>query len=158
MADFKPEPGEIAPGIHLDSFLPYLLNRIVSRLNLNLTDDLKAIGVTLQHYRVLAVLVAREGRTVNELAVYTVTDQSTLSKLLDRMEAKGLVERRPDPSDGRVVNVHLTPAGRKAYARIIPIALEHYGRAIDGLTKVERETLVRTLGKVLENVRRSPFP
>ena len=153
-----PKPGEIAPGIRLDDFLPYLLNRIVNRLNQNLAEDLKAIGVSLQHYRVLAVLVAGEGRTINELAVYTVTDQSTLSKLLDRMEAKGLVRRRPDSSDGRAVNIHLTARGRKAYAEILPLALNHYERAIKGLTKPERRALVDTLGHVLENVRQSPFP
>ncbi len=151
-------PGEMAPGMPLDDFPPYLLNRIVNRLNTNLTDELKTIGVTLQQYRILAVLVARDERNVGELAVYTVTEQSTLSKMLDRMEEAGLVVREPDPKDRRVVQISITESGQAAYERILPIAMKHYHRALLGLTEEEHETLVDLLHRVLENVRRSPFP
>jgi len=150
--------GEMAPGVRLDDFLPYLLNRIANRLNMALAEDLKTIGVSVPEYRVLAVLAAKDGRTVNELSVYTVIEQSTLSKLLLRMHAAGLVERRGDASDGRVVNVYMTAAGRAAFAKVLPLALDHYRAAIDGLDDEERATLVRTLHRVLDNVRISPFP
>jgi len=159
--DAREEPrtaGEMAPGMPLDDFPPYLLNRIVNRLNSNLTEELKTVGVTLQHYRILAVLVARDDRNVGELAVYTVTEQSTLSKMLDRMEEAGLVARKTDPQDRRVVQITITEAGREAYERILPIAMKHYRRALHGLTESEQEHLVDMLHRVLENVRRSPFP
>lgn len=150
--------GEIAPGIRLDDFLPYLLNRIVNRLNRDLADDLKAIGMTVPQYRVLAVLVAGDGRSVNELAVYTITEQSTLSKILGRMQKAGLVERRSDPADRRVVKVYITAAGRQGIARALPIALKHYRRATAGLSEAEYGTLVKLLHGVLDQVRETPFP
>lgn len=150
--------GEIAPGVRLDDFLPYLLNRIVNRLNMKLAEDLKAIGMTVPQYRVLAVLMAGDGRSVNELSVYTVTEQSTLSKLLLRMESSGLVRRQSNAADGRIVNVYITEDGRAAFARVLPPALEHYRTAIKGLDEAEFRALTATLHRVLDNVRISPFP
>jgi DNA-binding MarR family transcriptional regulator len=150
--------GEIAPGVRLDDFLPYLLNRIANRLNMALAEDMKAIGVSVPEYRVLAVLMAGDGRSVNELSVYTTIEQSTLSKLLVRMESAGLVTRCNDAADGRVVNVYSTEAGRAACAQIVPVALKHYRMAIGGLGEDERKTLIRTLHRVLDNIRISPFP
>ncbi len=150
--------GEMAPGVPLDDFAPYLLNRIVNRINANLSEALKKTGITVPIYRVLAVLIAGNGRNVNELAVYTVTEQSTLSKILARMESQGLVSRRPNRDDGRVVEIHITAAGRDAYERVLPIALSHHEQAMSGLSAPERESMVAVLHRVLDNVRHSPFP
>jgi DNA-binding MarR family transcriptional regulator len=152
------QDGEIALGISLGEFLPYLLNRIVNRLNVNLASDLKEIGVPIQFYRVLAVLAAGQSRSVNELSVYTITEQSTLSKMLGRMEAAGLIERVPSPEDRRVVMVEMTERGRAAYEEILPVALNHYRRAIEGLDEKQHRALLNGLRHVLENVRASPFP
>jgi len=149
---------EIAPGIVLDDFLPYLLNRISNRLNQRLADDLKKIGQTPQSYRVLAILTARDGRSINELSVYSMTEQSTLSKIVERMEQSGLVERRQDETDGRVVNVCLTKAGKAAYVKIWPYALKHYNRAIEGLSVDDHDAVRTILHRILDNVRRSAFP
>ena len=153
-----PASGEMAPGVPLDDFPPYLLNRIVSRLNTNLGEALKRTGMTVPIYRVLAVLIAGDRRSVNELAVYTVIEQSTLSKILVRMEAQGLVSRQPSKADGRVVEICITPGGRAAYDRIIPIALAQYEQAVAGLSRTTRRELVETLHRVLDNIRNSPFP
>ena len=152
------KPGEMAPGVALDDFAPYLLNRIVNRINTNLGDALKETGITVPIYRVLAVLIAGDGRSVNELAVYTVIEQSTLSKILARMDAQGLIARHAGRDDGRVVEIHITEAGRRAYERVVPIALSHHEQAMTGLTAKERKSMVEILHRVLDNVRHSPFP
>jgi DNA-binding MarR family transcriptional regulator len=149
--------GILGDGLKLDDFLPYLLNRLTNRLNQDLLEDLRKLDVTVPMWRVLAVLVARDGRGIGELAVYTVTDQSTLSRVIDRMERDELVERRPSPQDGRAIEVFVRPAGRQAFAKILPVALKHYRHAIAGLSETESRTLVRLLHKVLDTVRRSPY-
>lgn len=151
-------PGEIAPGVKLDDFLPYLLNRISSRLNRNLSGDLKTIDRSIQAYRVLATLTARDGRSINELSVYSMTEQSTLSKIIERLEKASLVARKPSPEDGRVVLVCLTREGRRAYEEIWPYALKHYRQALAGLSEKEHETLIDLLHRVLNNVRATEFP
>lgn len=150
--------GQIAPGVQLDDFLPYLLNRIANRLNMALAEDLKALGMSVPDYRILAVLTAGNPRTVKELAVYTVTGQSTLSKSLDRMEAADLIERRADPGDGRIVNVHITVKGEQSFKRIMPVALSHYRRALRGFDAGQRRQLTAMLHDILDNIRKSDFP
>jgi len=149
--------GVLAEGIRLDEFLPYLMNRITNRLNVDLSEAWRDMRVTTQHWRVLAVLNARDGRNIGELAVYTVTEQSTLSRIVDRMQQEGLVERRTDARDGRVVPVFLTAAGRETFKRILPIAFDHYRRAVAGLSEEELKTLTGLLNRILMNVRRSPY-
>jgi len=148
----------LAEGIDLDDFLPYLLNRISNRLNLDLTEELRTIGATLPMWRVLAVLQVLDGRAIGELSVYTVIEQSTLSRIIDRMQQAGLVERRPRPEDGRVIEVFISDEGRDMHARIVPIALKHYRRAIDGLDPAQHDALIDTLHRILDNVRATPYP
>lgn len=150
--------GDIVPGLALDDFLPYLLNRIVNRFNLNLSDELSKAGVALPEYRVLAVLMAGDGRSVGELSVYTVTGQSTLSKLLERMVQAGLVERRQNQCDGRVVTIHITPKGRAGIRRILPLAMNQFEIGFAGIEDHERQQFKAVLHKILDNVRKSELP
>ncbi len=70
-------------------------------------------GLTMVRYDVLAHLDLAGGRLgLTELAAAILLSQSGLSKLLDRMEAVGLVHRDPDPRDARAVFAAITPAGR----------------------------------------------
>ena len=98
---------ETSAGFALDAFIPYLMNRITNRWNRNLAGAMRAAGITTPQWRVLAVLVAGDGRSLTELAVYTVIDQSTLSRTVDRMEEGGLVRRRVRADDGRYTEIHL---------------------------------------------------
>ncbi len=141
----------------LDGFVPYLLNRITNRLNKNLTDALRAVDLTVPQWRVLGVLHAGRGGSLNEISTYAVIDQSTLSRTIDRMEEAGLVGRRRRVSDGRVVGVLLTEKGQDLFARIWPIAEEQYLNAMQGIDEEEARAFVRTLRRILENVRETPF-
>lgn len=141
----------------LDGFVPYLLNRITNRLNKNLTDALRAVDLTVPQWRVLGVLQAGRGGSLNEISTYAVIDQSTLSRTIDRMEEAGLVGRRRRVSDGRVVGVLLTEKGQDLFARIWPIAEEQYLNAMQGIDEEEARAFVRTLRRILENVRETPF-
>ena len=75
-----------------------------------------------------------------------------------RMEQAGLVVRKPSETDGRIVNVYITDAGKKAYEKILPLAMKHYRQAIEGVRVREQKDLINSLHQVLENIRRSPFP
>lgn len=79
--------------IGLQQFAPYLMNRIMGRYNATLRDDFRKQGLTISQVRALAVLSVTDGVTVNDLSVYTVIEQSTLSRTLDTLEGQGLVRR-----------------------------------------------------------------
>jgi DNA-binding MarR family transcriptional regulator len=70
-------------------------------------------GLTMARYDVLAQLDMAGGRLgLSELASAVVLSPSGLSKLLDRMDASGLIRREPDPSDARAAIAAITPGGR----------------------------------------------
>jgi DNA-binding MarR family transcriptional regulator len=137
----------------LDELVPYHMNRIVSRLNQNLTEKLRARRLTFQHWRVLAALYRRDGQTMSELVEWTVIPQSTLSRLVDRMAGARLVMRKPTQrADFRFVEVWLTEKGRETYEAIVPLALDENDAAFAGLTAQEVAALVATLRRVMANL------
>ena len=76
----------------------------------------------------------------------------TISDILDRLEALGLVRREADPTDSRAKLVWITEAATPIVAEMRTIAAEVYDRALDGITPAERETLIRALLKIAENL------
>jgi len=86
---------------------------------------LDALEITYPQYLVFLVLWERDGLTVKALGERLYLDSGTITPLLKRLEARGLVERRKDDEDERQVRVLLTPAGRalRAKALAIPLAV-----------------------------------
>ena len=86
---------------------------------------LRPLGLTYPQYLVLLVLWETDGRSVSELGAALWLDSGTLTPLLKRMEVAGLLTRTRSDADRRVVNVHLSAAGRalEARARHVPGAL-----------------------------------
>ena len=102
--------------------------------------------------RTLAVLSLMSGATVNELSVYTVTEQSTMSRALDGMERDGLVRRLHREGDMRVREVHVTDAGREAFRRFWPEMYTAFANMLAGLSEAEYETLIHLLTRILDNI------
>jgi DNA-binding MarR family transcriptional regulator len=137
----------------LDDLIPYLMNRIVSRLNQNLAEKLRARRLTFQHWRVLAALYRSDGETLSQLVEWTVIPQSTLSRLVDRMTQARLVVRKPARrTDSRFIEVWLTDKGREVYEEIVPLALSEHEAALDGLSAEEVAALAATLRRVMTNL------
>jgi MarR family transcriptional regulator, transcriptional regulator for hemolysin len=146
-----PTLGEIG----LDHFAPYLLNRITARWNSDLSVELKEHNLNTIQMRTLAVLSIMSGATVNELSVYTVTEQSTMSRSLDGMEREGMVRRQARPGDMRVREVHITEAGREVFRRFWPTMHTSFERMFEGISDGEYEVLIRLLTRVLKNIRKN---
>lgn len=79
-------------------------------------------GMTLYEYVVLSALseVGKDGLRVTQLAEVTSAAPSRLSQVVQRLEQRELLVRRPDPGDGRATRVHLLPAGRKVLEAAAP--------------------------------------
>ena len=90
-AGLRPTLGEIG----LDQFAPYLINRISLSWTNHLADALKAHEMTTTKMRALAVLSISSPVTINELSLYALTEQSTMSRTLDALEEQGYIRRRP---------------------------------------------------------------
>jgi DNA-binding MarR family transcriptional regulator len=133
--------GAGAAPFDIETFTPYLLNRLVNLINVGYRKDLGRRGLTLNHWRVLAALQHHEPQLVTELARVTVTDRTTLSRLLTVMVERGLLRRDPRANDARYIDVSLTPAGRALFEELRPVALGKADEVLRGLTAEETRRL-----------------
>lgn len=106
---------------------------------------------------VLHALWEQEGLTHSELAARLHVQPATITKMIQRMEKAGFVERRSDPEDQRISRVHLTDAGRSIQAAVRQVWHELEEETFAGLTQEEctllrwfflhiRENLIRAIG------------
>ena len=130
------------------------MNRIMGRYNATLREDFRRQGLTIPQVRALAVLSVTDGVAVNDLAVYTVIEQSTLSRTLDALEAQGLVRREQGETDSRVRKVFLTDEGRVEFNRAWPPMHDAFEAMFDGIGDAEYAALTATLQKMLKNIRK----
>lgn len=136
----------------LESYLPYLLNRAGARIATAFGEEMRPLGATLQIWRVLAALREKDGRRMGDLSQTTSIEVSTLTRLVDNMEKSGLVERRRDGADARVVALHVTAAGRRLTKRILPIARRYEQVALKGFSAQEAGLLRTALRRLYENM------
>jgi DNA-binding MarR family transcriptional regulator len=136
----------------LDGYLPYLLNRAGARIAASFSEEVRPLGATLQMWRVLAALREQDGRRMGDLSETTSIEVSTLTRLVDNMEKKGLVARRRDTDDARAVMLHATPAGRRLTQRILPIAERYEVVALAGFNAAETEILKAALRRLYANM------
>jgi DNA-binding MarR family transcriptional regulator len=136
----------------LDDYLPYLLNRAGARIATAFSGRMLRLDASLQVWRVLAALRERDGRRMGDLSETTSIEVSTLTRLVDNMEKRGLVARRADPADARAVALHVTPAGRRLTRRILPIARRYEAVALRGFTARETEILKQALRRLYDNM------
>ncbi|BDD81959.1 MarR family transcriptional regulator [Tsukamurella pulmonis] len=105
-------------------------------------DELSALGLTYTQYVTLLALWERDGVTVSALGERLRLDSGTLSPLIRRLEGAGLLERRRDQSDERLVTVHVTDEGRA----LRPVVDEARRRVYEGFNlPVEDAILLRDL-------------
>ncbi len=125
----------------------YAASRAVTQLYRPLLEEL---GLTYPQYLVMLVLWDRERATIGELASLLELDHGTLSPLVKRLEAGGVLERYRRADDERVVEVVLTPAGRELRERsaAVPQAIvDSYG-----LDAAEFEALRAQLRRLTQSV------
>ncbi|GAA1160359.1 MarR family transcriptional regulator [Kribbella jejuensis] len=105
-------------------------------------------GLRLGQDHLLAALWAQDGRTPGEIAAAVNVTTPAVTKLANRMAESGLLERRPDPHDNRLVRLWLTPAGRALQAPIEAERQQLEDRITATLTKSERAQLIKALTKI----------
>ncbi len=137
--------------LHLDDMLPYLMNRLIARMNQNLADDLRKHGFTFQDWRVLAVLAVHEGANLTELAEATVIPQPSVSRLIANLARRGYVARENGKTDSRNVHLFITPEGRAIYDKMRPLAVVEYRAAMKGFSAKEYDDLRNALLRMMKN-------
>jgi DNA-binding MarR family transcriptional regulator len=117
---------------------------------------LEPLGLTYPQYLAMLVLWEGDGIAVSELGQRLQLDSGTLTPLLKRLEASGLVGRQRDKADERRVLLHLTPAGRALKARAAKVPAQVACAADCNLEDVG--ALTRRLKLLRDQIQSSPLP
>lgn len=135
-----------------DRSIPFLMHQVVGRVETLVNKWAKPLGLKIEGVRVLFRLLGGD-RSVNELARLTGVEISTLSRLLGRMSAMGLITRRRDPVDARSVIVSLTDTGRRMALQHQPVYFKDYEDILfTGFTEAEAATFRRQLTQMILNL------
>ncbi len=136
----------------LEDFTPYLLYRVVNRVNNRLLARLKSLDISPSQWRVLSVLRSHGTLTIGKIVEHTLMEQPTVSRVIDQLEKDDLARRRPAPGDSRMIEVFLTPRGVDAFEQILPAARRHEKIAMEGFSAREVETLRDFLVRLENNI------
>lgn len=105
-------------------------------------------GFTPAEFAVLEVLYHKGPLLLGEVQRKVLVSSGGITYLVDRLEERGLVERRPCAEDRRARYAALTPEGEALIRRIFPVHAERLERALSGLTEEEQREAVRLLRKL----------
>ena len=134
----------------VDEYLAALLAQASHLISSEFHAVVRAHGFSVSEWRVLASLAGGRAISIGELARVAVLKQPTVTRLLDRIEAKQQVERIEHEGDRRVTLVRITPAGSKTVARLIALARAHEQRVLEPFGLPRAEALKATLRRIIE--------
>jgi DNA-binding MarR family transcriptional regulator len=110
------------------------------------------LGLSQAQCRALAYLSHHEGVRQVTLADTLEIQPISLARQLDHLQDNGLIERRPDPSDRRAVQLYLTPAAEPVLDRLWKHAAETRTTALAGIPESEHQAMLALLQRVKENL------
>lgn len=108
----------------------------------------RELGLTPSQFDIVATLGNTPGMSFKELGEHTLITKGTLTGVIDRMQAKGLVERVADQTDRRSTTVRLTRRGELEFERVFAAHIAHLKYAFGKLSSAEMEQLEQILGKL----------
>jgi len=132
--------------------LGYLIHDVARLLKRRFAESVRHHGLTLPQWRLLAQL--KRGGEMSQVALANLTDSDpmTVSRIVERLEAAGLVTRVPDPADSRAKLVRLTQASQKLFEELRPVGMAVYREALKGLSQAECDALLGALERIQSNL------
>lgn len=130
----------------------FLLKEVSRRYVLRFEQRAQEMSLTLPPCKVLAYLERNEGVSQSKLAELTSIEPMAMVRILDHMEADGLVVRRPDPVDRRARRLYLTPKSKPALDEIWRLAAVTRSEAFAGISQSERDVFLDILARLNRNL------
>ena len=129
--------------------------RLVNRVRVELIDaldrELAKFDITAAQMIVLACVANKEADSPAGLCKNISYDPGAMTRMIDRLEQKGLVRRNPNPDDRRATNLEITTAGRALYPQLLAAKEAVQVQFLHGFSEREARTLEQMLNRILEN-------
>lgn len=136
----------------IDESVGYLISIAGLRYKGETWRRLKPFDVTPEQWVVLNRLSMDEGVSQRELASRIVKDQPNTTRILEKMEQKGLIRRNPDPLDRRAFQVFLTEKGKRLRKELLPVVQQLRIESTSGFSAAEIDLLQELLRKFSKNL------
>jgi DNA-binding MarR family transcriptional regulator len=130
----------------------FLLHDVARLMRTTYDRKMRQLGLTRSQWWVMTYLYFNEGISQTELSSILDIERATLGRLLDRLEAKGWLERRPHPNDRRIKRVYLTGEVELLMQTMRAMAADVRAQALAGVSAQEQEQLLGLLAKVKGNM------
>ena len=153
-AKLRGDPGAAQFEIEASPF--YLIARTAGRYAIDMENALRVIDMDLPSWRALMLVHTDNPSSVSEITERAVMRLSTMTRVVQRLQKRGLVRLETRKGDGRVTEVFITAAGEDAVKKIRAIASRIYNIAFHDLTSSEIATLNALLGRVFRNLAIQP--
>ncbi len=137
----------------VDNAIGFWIHRVYQATRNEMYRVFRAAGedITPEQWAVLIRLWERDGQPQSELSEATFRDAPTMSRIIDGLESRELLERRAHPEDGRVRLVHLTRAGKALEKKLVPLAEKIVTDLVAGIDERALVTTRNTLRKMFAN-------
>lgn len=131
-----------------ENYIGYTITDVGRLLRTVFERRVRTFGLTRAQWLVVARVHRRPGLNQSEVADLLEIEKAPAGRLIDRMQAKGWLERRDDSSDRRVNRLHLTAEGERLHAAIWPIAEAAVDDALGDLSAKEQRQLTALMTRV----------
>lgn len=128
----------------------YLFRRMQQIAVSIFVEECKDFDLTPVQYAALVAIRTHPGIDATRLSLVIAFDRSTLGSVIERLEAKGFITRRPGTTDRRVKSLHLTQAGRSILQKVMAAVDRAQERMLAPLEPAERNTLVALLVRLVD--------
>ena len=133
--------------------LGLLFRQVRDAMWARMAEELDTLGHDLTFSQYMTLKKLADGTTgVTNLARAVDLNPGAMTRLLDRLEAKGLIARVADAGDRRALNIHLTDAGLAIWQDINQCGMRVRERAMHGMSEAEREQLMRLVTQARDNL------
>lgn len=132
--------------------LPYLMNRLTTKINKLWLNQIREYGLTIPRWQVLSILSAMDGSRIGTLAEMCGLEQAVISRVVDQMQRDGLVERRPAKLDSRAVEVWISEKGRTVHGQLFPLAKSYVDSLVADFSDEEAVRLANSIAKMLHHL------
>ncbi len=141
--------------LYLEEFLPYQLSYLTNLVSQDLARlYTEKFGIAHTEWRVMAVLGVTSGISAAYVAEKTAMDKVAVSRAINGMIKRGLIDRKFSNDDKRRSELALSEKGLKKYQRIVPLVQEYEKNLLKQLNEKEKQALNAILSKLTEFVRR----
>jgi len=132
----------------------FLLSRATWAMNNSVNRMLRENGladISVAYFAVLQALWETDGLSISDLGERVQLEKSTMTSLIDRMEAAGLVRRDDHPTDRRAYRICITARGRDLEDKLDHVVTEAYNRLTQGVPEKNLQTAIEVLKGIMNN-------